>query len=75
MFLLARLCRSNRGRMADSAFDPQLLHQVHKPLHRSSGFDADKHGVRERRIEFPHFIAFVHQRQIHHFSRCCLQHR
>jgi hypothetical protein len=60
MFLFPGLGGSNRGWMADPAFDSQLLHQVQKPLHRSSGFDAYKHWARKLGIEFPYFVAFVH---------------
>ena len=57
MFLLAALCRSNRGGMADSAFDFQLSHQIQKPIHaaialdhRAVLFTVDQHFSRVARI-------------------------
>jgi len=41
MFLLPGFRCSNRGGMANLAFDPQIGHQVKKPVHRSRGFDAN----------------------------------
>jgi len=38
----------------------QLVHQIQKPLHRSGGFDADKHRARKLRIKLAHFL---HARQ------------
>jgi hypothetical protein len=74
MFLLPWFRRSNRRGMADLAFDSQLLHQVQKPMHRSGGFDTYKHRARKLGIKLP-YVAIVHQRQIHHFSRFGVQHR
>jgi integrase len=59
--------------MADPALDPQLVHQVQKPRHRSPSLNAHQHGLRE--IELPHLVTFVQQRQIHHFSGRRVQHR
>src|SRR6516162_8943970 len=61
--------------MPDSAFDSQLLHQVQKPLHRTSSFDAHKHWAQKLRIKLPHLVAFVHQRSIHDFSGFGVEHR
>jgi hypothetical protein len=52
----------------DPALDFQLLYQVQKPWHRSSGLDAHQRGSRESGIKFPHLVAFVHQLQIHYIS-------
>jgi hypothetical protein len=57
------------GRMTDQAFDSQLFHEVHKPLHRSRGFDPHSHRawkarykdllakltIDELRKEIPHY--------------------
>ena len=64
-FLLAGCRRANRGGMADSTFDSQLLHEIQKPMHRSGGFDAYQHWARQLGIKLPHFVAFVPQHQIH----------
>ena len=58
MFLLAGLRCSNRGGMADPAFDSQLLHEVQKPMHRSGRFDTRKHRAWKLRIKLPHLVAF-----------------
>jgi hypothetical protein len=70
MFLFAGFRRANLGWMADPAFNPQFVHQVQKPMHRSGGFDAHQHRARKLRIKLPHVVAFVHQRQIRQLSRC-----
>ena len=32
-------------------------------------------GVKNVRYELPHFVAFMHQRSIHHYSGLCIEHR
>ena len=54
MFLLPWLGCPNLGRMTDQAFDSQLFHEVHKPLHRSRGFDPHSHRAGQKpRVRFP----------------------
>jgi hypothetical protein len=43
MFLLPWLGCANLCRMTDQAFDSQFFHEIHKPLHRSRGFDTHSH--------------------------------
>jgi hypothetical protein len=45
--------------MADPAFDPQLVHQVQKPMLRSGGFDANEHGARKLGIKLSHIVALA----------------
>src|SRR5437879_6306458 len=56
MFLLPGLGCPNFCRMTDQAFDSQLFHEVHKPLHRSRGFDAHSHRAWKRGIKLPHVV-------------------
>jgi hypothetical protein len=39
VLLLSRFGRADLGRMTHLAVDPQLLHQLQEPLHRTGGFD------------------------------------
>jgi hypothetical protein len=75
MFLFARFRPANLGGMANPAFNPQFVHQFQKPMHRSGSFDAHQHRARKLGIKLPHCVAFVHQSQVHHFSRGRVQHR
>src|SRR6266446_1984412 len=75
MFLLAGLGCSNRGRMTDLAFHSQLFQEVHKPLHRSRGFDPDTHRAWKLGIKLPHVVAFVLQSHGHHLPCCGVEHR
>src|ERR1700681_4075706 len=75
MFLLPWLGRSNLCRMTDQAFDSELFHEIHKPLHGSSGFDSYTHRPWKRGIKLPHVVAFVRQSPLHDFSRGGVQHR
>src|SRR5215468_11296166 len=75
MFLLAGLRRSNGGRMTDSAFNSQFVHQVQKPIHRSGGFDAYQHRAWKPGIKLPHVAAFVHQLSTYYLAGCGVQHR
>jgi len=43
MFLLPWLGCPNLCRMTNLAFDSQLFQEIHKPLHRSRGFDPHAH--------------------------------
>jgi hypothetical protein len=71
MFLLPWLgCR-----MTNLAFDSQLVHEIHKPLHRSRGFDLHAHRAWQFGINLSHVVAFVLQNHIHYLSRCGVQHR
>src|SRR5438034_2203353 len=74
MFLLPGLGCPNFCRMTDQAFDSQLFHEVHKPLHRSRGFDAHSHRAWKRGIKLPHVVAFVLQSHAHYFPRFGVQH-
>jgi hypothetical protein len=56
------------------AFDSQLFHEVHKPLHRSRGFDAHTHRVWKLGIKLSHVFAFVLQSHAHYFPRFGVQH-
>src|SRR4029077_12613932 len=75
MFLRPGPGCSNLARMADQAFDAQLLQEVHKPLHRSRGFDPHTHRAWQLGIKLPHVVAFVLESHLHHLSRCGVQHR
>src|SRR5260370_42430399 len=74
MFLLPGLGCPNLGRMTDQAFGSQLFHEVHKPLHRSRGFDAHTHRAWKRGIKLSHVVAFVLQSHAHYFPRFGVQH-
>jgi len=73
MFLFAGFRRANLGAnlgwMGDPAFNPQFVHQVQKPMHRSGGFDAHQHRA-EAENKTPSRCCLVHQRQIRQLSRC-----
>src|ERR1700736_227062 len=75
MFLLPRLGSPNLCRMTNPAFDSQLFHEIHKPLHRSRCFNAHTHRVWKLRIKLPHVVVFVRQSHLHYLSRCGVQHR
>src|ERR1700685_2065995 len=75
MFLSARFGRSNRRWMTYLTVDSELLHQVHKPLHRPSRFDAYAHRTGKRGIKLPHAVAFVPESPIHYFPCSGVQHR
>src|SRR5580704_810556 len=75
MFLSTGLGRSNRRGMTYLTVDPQLFHQVHKPLHRPSRFDAYTHRTGKRGIKLPHTFAFVRESPIHYFPCSSVQHR
>src|SRR5208282_4443782 len=75
MFLLPWFGRSNLRRMADLAFDAQLLHQAQKPLHRSRCFDPYAHRARQRRIKLLHVGAAVRQGLLHHLPCRGIEHR
>src|ERR1700679_3751291 len=75
MFLSAGFGRSNHRGMTYLTVDPQLRHQVQKPLHRPGRFDAYTHRTWKRGITLPHIVAFVRQNHIHGLSRCGVQHR
>src|SRR5215469_2999184 len=74
MFLLARFCCSNLGGIPNLTFDSQFFQQIEKPLHGSNRFDAHQHRARKLGIKLPHFIAFVQQSTIHHFSAYGVEH-
>src|ERR1700677_2517230 len=69
MFLSAGFSRSNRRGMTYLTVDSQLFHQVQKPLHRPSRFDAYTHRTGKRGIKLPHTVAFVRETLVHNFSR------
>src|SRR5277367_6579312 len=75
MFLSARFGRSNRRGVTYLTVDSELFHQVHKPLHRTSRFDAYAHRAGKRGIKLPHTFAFVQESLVHNFSRRGVQHR
>src|SRR2546422_10703613 len=75
MFLLPGLGCPNFCRMADQAFDSQLFHEVHKPLHRSRGFDTHSHRAWKRGIKLSHVVAFALESHFHYLSRFRVQHR
>src|ERR1700736_5166496 len=75
MFLLPRLGSPNLCRMTNPAFDSQLFHEIHKPPHRSSGFDTHSHRAGKRGVKLPHVVAFVLESHFHYLSRCGVQHR
>ncbi len=60
--------------MTELTVDSQFFHQVQKPLHRPSRFDAS-HRTGKRGIKIPHVVAFVCEGPIHHFPRQSVQHR
>src|SRR5579863_4819487 len=65
MFLLSWLGRSNLCRVTHQTFDSQFFHQIHKPLHRSRGFDSHTHRAWKRGIKLPHVVALVLQSHLH----------
>jgi hypothetical protein len=75
MFLLARLGCPNHCRVTNLAFHSQIFHQVHKPLHRSRGFDAHTHRAWKRRIKLSHAVSFVQQSYFHQLPGFGVQHR
>jgi hypothetical protein len=75
MLLSAGFGGSNRRWMTNLTVDPQLFHQLQKPLHRSGRFDAYSYRTGKSRIKLPHALAFVRQSLVHNFSRRGIQHR
>src|SRR6202167_5552681 len=75
MFLSARFGRSNRRWMTYLTVDSELFHQLQKPLHRPSRFDAYAHRTGKRGIKLPHAVAFVPESPIHYFPCSVVQHR
>src|SRR5262245_37059743 len=75
MFLLARFRGTNLRGVPHLALDSQFFQQIQKPLHRSDRFHAHEHRAGKLRIKLPHLMAFVHQRSIHDFSGCGVEHR
>src|SRR5271170_8319028 len=75
MFLFSWFGRSNLCRMTHETFDSQFFHEVHKPLHGSSGFDPHTHWSWKVAIKLSHHIAFVLQRRLHYLACGAVQHR
>src|SRR5580704_7299651 len=75
MFLSTGLGRSNRRWMSDLTVDSEFFHQLQKPLHRSSRFDAYAHRSGKRGIKLPHVVAFVCESPIHYLPCSGVQHR
>jgi hypothetical protein len=75
VFLFSWFAGSNLCRMTDSAFDPELFHEVQKPLHRPRGFNTHQHWPRQLGIKLSHVVAFVLQSHMHYLSRPGVQHR
>ncbi len=55
--------------------DSELFHQLQKPLHRPSRFNAYARRTGKRGIKLPHVVAFVCESPIHHFPRQGAQNR
>src|SRR5271170_3547670 len=75
MFLFSWFGCSNRCRMTHQAFDSEFLQEVHKPLHRSSGFDSHTHRSWKLVIKLSHQVAFVLQSRLHYLAGGGVQHR
>src|SRR5271154_6953177 len=56
-------------------FDSQFFHEVHKPLHGSSGFDPHTHWSWKAVIKLSHHAAFVLQSRLHYLACGAVQHR
>src|SRR5262249_2576940 len=65
MFLLSWFGRSNLRGMTHQTFDSEFFHEVHKPLHRSRGFDSHSHRPWKSRIKLPYDVSFVLQTALH----------
>src|SRR5277367_5120447 len=75
MFLFSWFGRSNLCRMTHQTFDSQFFHEVHKPLHGSSGFDPHTYWSWKVAIKLSHHIAFVLQSRLHYLACGAVQHR
>ena len=61
--------------MTNLAFDPQLFHQLQKPVHRSGSFDPRQNLAGECRIKLPHFVAIVLKGLLDQLACLDIQHR
>src|SRR5215471_11752780 len=61
--------------MSYQTFDSEFFHEVHKPLHRSGGFDPYAHRPGKCGIKLSHVVAFVPESFLLYLSRCGVQHR
>lgn len=50
------------------AFDPQLFHEVYKPLHVPRRFDPHTNRSRQFGIRLPYLVAFVLQSRLHYLA-------
>ncbi len=75
VLLLACLGLADFLGMTHAAFDPQLFHQLQKPVHRSGGFDPHQNLAAECGIKLPHLFAIVLEGLLNQFPCVGIQHR